>query len=365
MAQPIELLSQAIHKKEALLSELDSKIDNIKQAQLLKIQSSTNYNKIVSKNDKVEFKMNKTSIAYQTKIGYWQTELTKNEEHRNKAINDVNYKYDTYREQIMNNIKTNEAKLEEQEEKLQSKINDTPTLDEDNILSLSKIKFERIRVFNELNEMKIQLAKMKDERDRYIERSNKENQRAIVYSYSQEEKSLHQKQLDEYYAKQEQEKEEEKLIKKKVEENKLKNPLEYIPYDEKKELMRQYKKVVKDFKLNHKHIFDNYKIVLNDKSEEYIVEHLVKRDMDALIELTNDNDINDYINSKFLFYKRKIVFENHISNKLTTREESIYYHLDNLVENGLEKFFEINDISKQKRFLKKHEKEFDYKYGED
>jgi len=62
MAQPIELLSQAIHKKEALLSELDSKIDNIKQAQLLKIQSSTNYNKIVSKNDKVEFKMNKTSI---------------------------------------------------------------------------------------------------------------------------------------------------------------------------------------------------------------------------------------------------------------------------------------------------------------
>lgn len=365
MAQPIELLSQAIHKKEALLSELDAKINNIKQAQLLKIQSSTNYNKIVNKNDKIEFKMNKVSNLYQNKISYWQSELTKNEEYRNKAINDINFKYDNYREQIMINIKTNEDKLEEQEEKLQSKTNDTPTLDEDNILSLSKVKFDRIRVFNELNEMKIQLAKMKDERDRYLERSNKENQRAILYTFSQEEKSVHQKQLDEYYAKQEQEKEEEKLIKKKVEDNKLKNPLEYIPYDEKRYIEKQYARDVKSFKVKYKHITDNYKVILNDKSEEYIIEHILKRDMDALIELTNDTDINDYINSKFLFYKRKIVFENHISNKLTTKEESIYYHLDKLIENGLEKFFEINDISKQKRFLKKHEKEFDYKYGED
>ena len=356
-------LSINIGKLQSEIKDIDSKINIIKESQSIRVNSTTSQNKILNRNEKIEKKVDRTTQAIQKQIDYWYLELEKTKNQRKKAHDDIDYKYDSYEQKIIDNINKNQEKISESEALLDSKL-ENPSVDEDNILSLNKLKLLKNKKENDLTELKLYMASKEDEYNKYKERCSKENSRAITLLYQEQDKKINQIKIQEAIELKEKKIQEEKEHQEKLKLNKILTPELFLSVDEKKEREKSHKLKISQFKKDNKNILDNYTIKLSDNTEEKIVQWLIKDHLDELITLSNKEDIISYLDSLNKLYKKKIVFDlETLTVSYNSKEQDVYNHLLEFDLDGYDKFFELNDVLKRKRFLKKFFEEFDHKHG--
>ena len=242
-------------------------------------------------------------------------------------------------------------------EKTNSIVNNK-SVDEDSDKLLIKLKLELKDIEKEIEEKNTLFRKSAEESLRYANKLIEERKREA----RQKELDIENKKIEEALLLKQQEQEQEKLHQEKLRENKQKNPELFMTQDEVRLRRRAFYNKKKQFLEQHKSILNNYSI-----GEESVDDYLMKHDLETLIELESEENIKKFCDSIYSFYKKKILFEEKINKTLSELQVNIYNQLRQLSNNDniYIDFFNITNLDKQKKFLNKYEKEYNFRFSED
>ena len=355
-------IQSAIHKQEKKITEINTKIDVRRNVMSSKINSNTVINKGEKKVNKTNTKINNQISQYQNTLEYWNNQLTRTQEYRTKAIEDINKKYDQEEERILSNVKKIQTSISNLTESFIEE--ETQDYDEQNDVTLSRLKVELKNAENELATQRAYFKTKEAEYEQYRIRASREAQREYLLSLKSEEDKYKSQKIQELMMIKNEEQKKEEEHQKKLRDAKSQNPEEFLSYEEKEIIKNKKKQELKEFKNNYKHVLDQYIIVI-DNSSERIFDYILKDDLDKLLKCENEESIKKYLESVFSFYKKKITFDTTTYYDLPNLEQDIYSNLLHFNPTGYKEFFELPNTEKRKRYLLKYKKEYEYKLAND
>lgn len=379
-----------------LLSDIYKKNQEIeKRTELLKTynDSDTNKNKTEIKLNKIFEKINDLSGSSINSINYYKNEIEKAEiiydrevkkaeakrdEMIRKAESMYSMTVDQLNDRKNNNIKMYQdsifrisEKLSEKHVMLKDKTNNiihTNDIDENADKVLIRLKIEKTQLEEHYKDKKEQHAKAIQQ----YEKLEQLRVQSILREQQLKELEERNKALILHQQIKQQQMKSELEHQNKLNQNKSKNPIEYMTLEDKKQVAKQFNDKKKQFKIdNNSIIYDTkYDIVLDDNTDK-LFNCLMKHDLEDIIELTSKKDIVSFLDQVYDMYKKKVTFEYKYDNGLykvfTEYEINIYNNLLLLTNDSsiYKSFFDILTIPKQKKFLLKYENEYKYHFSDD
>ncbi len=399
-------LAEEIGKLKNKILLKNSEIEKRKEILSTYIDSDTNKDKTNNKVEKIYSKILDLSGNCVNSINYYKEQITKAEEIYDRENTKLEMKRDkaiekakaVYEEAVKNaetsyeinqrylqdkkdsNVKAYETNIIRISEKIFEKsstliektniISNAKPIDENGDKLLIKLKFELKQLQEQLEDNE------KYEKELVLERLKYQNklQEQIKMEALREEQAAYNKAKEQaYYIKQAKE-DDEKKHQEKLQELKITNPETFMTVEDKKQAKKAFTKKLKDFKAKFNNVLNSYIVkenYLEDNKpcvdEHNLLDYFNKSELEYIVELSSDNDIKSFCDSKIDVYTKKQHFEETSIKQLNEMQNSIYTNLLLLTKDDdiYHEFFELQGIDKQKKFLNKYQKEYEFSLRED
>lgn len=340
-----------VSRQLTIVQELESKFKMARETIVTKVQS-------VSSLMKNQDKLCKKNETAEKKKEWAETEIAQNNYRKERDIKRIIEEHEKYDKYLQGILSLQESKLEN------TTVNNQDDIDEDAYPILTRLKLEIKKERAAL----VDLERIKSGLDMQKQKLDDIKTKEINRRAKEEEEKIREDALKAAREKHEKEKREEEERYNKRKETKIQE-------QNKEEEVKTFATKLKEFKKKYKSILQDkkYKFFSNSINEEdNVFDYLNKDEYHNFIDLTSEDDIVKYLDSIFAYNYKRVMFNDALdcdtSNKLFTElEKNIYYNLDKLIhtKDGYNMFFDLDSVIKQKKFLKKYEKEYSHKLKED